>query len=163
VERVNVVSVFEMRDAVLPRFPETDLVIAAAAVSDYTPVERAPQKLKKTSDERVLRLKKTPDFLVEMGQQKREDQLLVGFAAETEDHEANALKKLRAKNLDLIVLNDLTQPGAGFAGDTNRVLILDAHGGQNEVSLMSKREVAERILDYAWSFSRQQAEGSRQN
>jgi phosphopantothenoylcysteine decarboxylase/phosphopantothenate--cysteine ligase len=147
VERVNVVSVFEMRDAALPRFPETDLVIAAAAVSDYTLVERAPQKLKKSSDEMILRLKKTPDFLVEMGQQKRKDQLLVGFAAETEDHEANALKKLRAKNLDMIVLNDLTQPGAGFAGDTNRVLILDVYGGRVEFPLMSKREVANHILN----------------
>ncbi|MBW3624910.1 MAG: bifunctional phosphopantothenoylcysteine decarboxylase/phosphopantothenate--cysteine ligase CoaBC [Armatimonadetes bacterium] len=154
VERVEIESAEDLGREMLARFPETDFVIASAAVSDYTPAERAPNKIKKKSDELVLRLKKVPDALAELGKRKKEGQVLVGFAAETEDTEANALKKLREKNLDLIVLNDILQPGAGFAVETNRVTLLDAKGGREELPLMPKRALADLILDRASASDR---------
>ena len=148
VERVDVTSADEMAAAALDRFPEVDLVVATAAVSDYAPVEAAPQKLKKDAAEIVLRLQKTPDALAEMGR-RREGQTLVGVAAETEEGVVNAERKLREKCLDLIVLNDVTQPGAGFAGTTNRAILIDARGRREDLPLMSKRELADLILDRA--------------
>jgi phosphopantothenoylcysteine decarboxylase/phosphopantothenate--cysteine ligase len=149
VERVDVVSAGEMADAALSRFVGADLIIASAAVSDYTPAERADQKIKKGGEEMTLRLKKTPDALAEMGKRRGDDQILVGFAAETEEAEANALKKLREKRLHLIVLNDVTQPGAGFAHDTNRAVLLDTNGRREDTSFISHRALADLILDSA--------------
>jgi phosphopantothenoylcysteine decarboxylase/phosphopantothenate--cysteine ligase len=152
VERANVESAEEMAEAALSRFSDADLAIATAAVSDYAPAEIAPHKLKKDSDALILRLKRTPDVLAEMGKRKRNGQVLVGFAVETEDLEANAVRKLRNKNLDFIVLNDITQPGAGFAVETNRAVILDREGAREEIPLMSKRALADLILDRAASL-----------
>ena len=152
VTRVDVVSADDLAETVLDRFPDADLVVASAAVSDYAPTERAPQKMKKGEEELVLRLRKTPDALAEMGKQRRDDQILVGFAAETEDTEANALRKLREKRLHFIVLNDIMQPGAGFAVETNEAIFLDCNGNRETLPLMSKHDLAHRIFDRALTF-----------
>ena len=122
------------------------MVIAAAAVSDYRPASVSASKVKKTDGPVTLELVPNPDILKELGKAKGQ-RLLVGFAAETDDVVGNARKKLEAKNLDLIVANDLTEPGAGFAGETNAVVLLRRDGERVDVPLGSKREVAERILD----------------
>ena len=122
------------------------VVVAAAAVSDYRPAQASPAKLKKTEGPLRLELVRTPDILKALGEAKGA-RLLVGFAAETEDVVANARRKLETKNLDLIVANDVTAPGAGFGGSTNAVVLLRRDGKRTDVPLASKREVAERILD----------------
>ncbi|NLA11685.1 MAG: bifunctional phosphopantothenoylcysteine decarboxylase/phosphopantothenate--cysteine ligase CoaBC [Firmicutes bacterium] len=145
VEFVPVETARQMHGAVLERFGATDLVIKAAAVSDYCPAETAEQKIKK-GDGRALTLQQNPDILEELGRCK-EKQILVGFAMETEKAAEYAREKLRRKNLDLIVLNDLTVPGAGFGSLTNQVCIFNRAGGAEELPLMSKELLAHRILD----------------
>ena len=146
VDVIHVETAQQMYDAVLAKFPAATAVVKAAAVADYRPKLVAGRKIKK--DERVpeLTLESTPDILAEIGKRKA-GQILVGFAAETEDLVANARKKLGRKNLDLMVANDVGQPGAGFDGDTNIVKILDAQGSVEELPLQAKRSVADRILD----------------
>jgi phosphopantothenoylcysteine decarboxylase/phosphopantothenate--cysteine ligase len=122
------------------------IVIAAAAVSDYTPAKTADQKMKKKPTEVTLRMKPTVDIIAELGKQKRR-KILVGFSVETQDLIENSMKKLKKKNLDMIVCNDVTQPGAGFAEDTNIVTILDKEGGSEQLPRLSKLETAHRILD----------------
>ena len=139
-------SAVEMKAAVDRHAGEATVVIAAAAVSDYRPPEPSPSKLKKTDGPLRLELVRTPDILKSLGDAKG-SRLLVGFAAETEDLLANARRKLEAKNLDLIVANDVTAEGAGFGGETNAVVLLRRDGQRRDVPLASKREVAERILD----------------
>ena len=146
VEVVAVRSADEMQKAVSARVGPATVVIAAAAVSDYGPASPSGSKLKKTNGGVTLDLVRTPDVLEGLGTAKG-GRLLVGFAAETEDLLANAKKKLEAKNLDLVVANDVTATGSGFGGDTNAVVMLRRDGGRAEVPLASKREVAERILD----------------
>jgi phosphopantothenoylcysteine decarboxylase/phosphopantothenate--cysteine ligase len=146
VEVVPVRSTEEMQRAVEARAGRATVVIAAAAVSDYRPVWASGSKIKKTDGGLKLDLVRTPDILEGLGRAKG-GRVLVGFAAETEDLLANARKKLEAKNLDLVVANDVTTEGAGFGGDTNAVVLLRRDGGRSEVPLASKREVAERILD----------------
>jgi phosphopantothenoylcysteine decarboxylase / phosphopantothenate---cysteine ligase len=146
VEVVAVRSADEMQKAVSARVGPATVVIAAAAVSDYRPASPSGSKLKKTNGGVTLDLVRTPDILEGLGTAKG-GRLLVGFAAETEDLLANAKKKLEAKNLDLVVANDVTATGSGFGGDTNAVVLLRRDGGRAEVPLASKREVAERILD----------------
>ena len=146
VEVVAVRSADEMQKAVSARVGPATVVIAAAAVSDYRPASPSGSKLKKTNGGVTLDLVRTPDILEGLGTAKG-GRLLVGFAAETEDLLANAKKKLEAKNLDLVVANDVTATGSGFGGDTNAVVMLRRDGGRAEVPLASKREVAERILD----------------
>jgi phosphopantothenoylcysteine decarboxylase/phosphopantothenate--cysteine ligase len=146
VELVAVRSAGEMQKAVDARGGPATVVIAAAAVSDYRPASPRGSKLKKTDGAVTLDLVRTPDILEELGKAKG-GRLLVGFAAETEDLEANARKKLEVKNLDLVVANDVTGAGSGFGGDTNAAVLLRRDGGRVEVPLASKREVAERILD----------------
>jgi phosphopantothenoylcysteine decarboxylase/phosphopantothenate--cysteine ligase len=143
---VPVETAQEMYDAVLAHLEAATVVIKAAAVADYRPKQVARQKIKK--DERVpeVTLESTPDILAEVGKRKGR-RILVGFAAETHDLVANARKKLQRKNLDLMVANDVSQPGAGFDADTNVVKILDAEGGVEELPLQTKRSVADRILD----------------
>src|SRR3990170_606938 len=133
----------QMREAVLAACQGTDALIMAAAVSDYRPVERAPQKVKKGPERVSLELERTPDFLPEV----TGSLVKVGFAAETNDLLANAGAKLVEKGLDLIAANDVTAPDAGFAVDTNRVTILDRDGGVQELPLLPKYDVAHRILD----------------
>jgi phosphopantothenoylcysteine decarboxylase / phosphopantothenate---cysteine ligase len=142
----SVRSAVEMKAAVDRHAGQATVVIAAAAVSDYRPAEPSHSKLKKTDAALRLELVRTPDILKSLGDAKG-GRLLVGFAAETEDVLANARKKLEAKNLDLVVANDVTAFGAGFGGETNAVVLLRRDGQRRDVPLASKREVAERILD----------------
>jgi phosphopantothenoylcysteine decarboxylase/phosphopantothenate--cysteine ligase len=143
---VPVETAQEMYEAVLAHLEAVTVVIKAAAVADYRPKQVAREKIKK--DERVpeVTLESTPDILAEIGKRKGR-RILVGFAAETQDLVANARKKLQRKNLDLMVANDVSQPGAGFDADTNLVKILDAKGGVEELPLLPKAAVADRILD----------------
>jgi phosphopantothenoylcysteine decarboxylase/phosphopantothenate--cysteine ligase len=143
---VPVRSADEMQQAVAAHADAASVVIAAAAVSDYRPASASGSKLKKTDGPMRLELVRTPDILKGLGEAKR-GRLLVGFAAETEDLVANARRKLEAKNLDLIVANDVTAPGAGFGTPTNAVVLLRRDGRRRDVALATKREVAEQILD----------------
>jgi phosphopantothenoylcysteine decarboxylase/phosphopantothenate--cysteine ligase len=143
---VAVRSAEEMQKAVAAHAAAASIVIAAAAVSDYRPARASASKLKKTDGPMGLELVRTPDILKGLGEAKG-GRLLVGFAAETEDLVANARRKLEAKNLDLIVANDVTAPGAGFAGPTNAVVLLRRDGQSRDVPLATKREVADEILD----------------
>jgi phosphopantothenoylcysteine decarboxylase/phosphopantothenate--cysteine ligase len=146
VEVVAVRSAEEMQRAVADRVAPATVVVAAAAVSDYRPAAASVSKIKKTDGAVTLDLVRTPDILKGLGEAKG-GRVLVGFAAETEDLVANARKKLEAKNLDLVVANDVTAARAGFGGDTNAVVLLRRDGTRADVPLASKREVAERILD----------------
>jgi phosphopantothenoylcysteine decarboxylase/phosphopantothenate--cysteine ligase len=146
VEVVSVRSAEEMRRAVAERVGPATVVIAAAAVSDYRPAAASPSKIKKGDGPLRLDLVRTPDILQGLGEAKGA-RVLVGFAAETEDLVANARRKLEAKNLDLVVANDVTAEGAGFGADTNSVVLLRRDEARVDVPVASKREVAERILD----------------
>jgi phosphopantothenoylcysteine decarboxylase/phosphopantothenate--cysteine ligase len=146
VETVAVRSAEEMERAVAAHASRATVVIAAAAVSDYRPASASASKAKKGEGPVTLELVRTPDILKGLGEAKG-GRVLVGFAAETEDVLENAARKLEGKNLDLIVANDVTLPGAGFGGDTNAVVLLRRDGSRVDVPLASKREVAERILD----------------
>ena len=143
---IPVCSAEEMRSAVFEYLEPVDVVIKAAAVSDYRPANRSVQKMKKRADKLTLALEKTPDILAELGQQK-DDRILIGFAAETERLLAHAAEKLQKKNLDLIVANDITRQGAGFDVDTNIVRLLHADGRVEELKLMSKTQVARQLLN----------------
>ena len=146
VELVPVTTAVEMHRAVLERFEQCDLVIKAAAVADYRPADGgAPQKMKKGAARISLEMVATPDILKSLAARKGK-RVLVGFAAETENVLENARQKLRRKNLDLIVANDSTAAGAGFAVATNRASLVDARG-EEELPLLDKEELAQRILD----------------
>ncbi|WP_066627162.1 bifunctional phosphopantothenoylcysteine decarboxylase/phosphopantothenate--cysteine ligase CoaBC [Labilibacter marinus] len=147
IDVVKVTSALEMNEACKEYFPECDGAVLSAAVADYTPVVFADQKIKSSDKEMMVALKATQDIAQYLGSIKREGQLLVGFALETENAEENALKKLKEKNLDLIVLNSLQNEGAGFGGDTNKVTIIDGENNKEEFTLKSKREVAIDIVD----------------
>jgi len=131
----------------LERFPACDAGILSAAVADYRPREAADKKMKKTTEEVVLHLIRNPDIAATLGSRKRGDQLLIGFALETDDEEANARSKLKRKNFDFIVLNSLRDPGAGFEVDTNKVTMLFKNNNLKKFELKSKAAVAEDILD----------------
>lgn len=147
VERIEVESAQEMHDEVMARAGPCDVVVMAAAVADFTPVVAARDKLKKRAGVPVLELRETVDILAALGSSKAEGQILVGFAAETDDLERNARNKLQAKGADLVVANDVGAGGAGFEHDTNEVLILSAGGLHKHVLLTDKRSVAREILD----------------
>ncbi|HZK25811.1 MAG TPA: bifunctional phosphopantothenoylcysteine decarboxylase/phosphopantothenate--cysteine ligase CoaBC [Oscillospiraceae bacterium] len=144
VDLVSVTTAQEMYDAVLARFASTDVVISAAAVADYRPSTSSEQKIKK-SGELVINLTRNPDILAALGQIKKQ-QILVGFAAETENLRENALAKLERKNLELIVANDILQEGAGFAVDTNIVRLYYRDGREQQLGKLAKREVADILL-----------------
>lgn len=143
---VQVEKAKEMHSAVRSRFGKADVLIMAAAVSDFVPSVVSPEKTKKKEEEIYLRLKPGVDILKEMGKRKKK-QILVGFSLETEDEIKNSKRKLTEKNLDLIVVNNPTVPGAGFEVDTNQVTFIDKKGKVEKLPLLSKREVAERVLD----------------
>ncbi|SPF41185.1 putative coenzyme A biosynthesis bifunctional protein CoaBC (Includes: Phosphopantothenoylcysteine decarboxylase; Phosphopantothenate--cysteine ligase) [Syntrophobacter sp. SbD1] len=145
VERTCVTSALEMRDAILRLSPDADAVVMAAAVSDYRPSERAIQKIKKAQQGLSVLFEPNPDILAALGEVKPPAQVLVGFAAETENLLANARKKLGQKNLDFIVANDLTRKGSGFACDTNEVKIIERSGAVSDLVPMTKEEVASEI------------------
>jgi len=137
----------QMFNAVLKHAPDSDIIVMAAAVADYTPSQPKNHKMKKKGQKLEITLTPTKDILKKLGQTKKNTQFLVGFALETDNELVNAQKKLKNKNLDLIVLNSLNDEGAGFDHSTNKVKILDRNGGVTEYRLKDKREVASDILD----------------
>jgi phosphopantothenoylcysteine decarboxylase/phosphopantothenate--cysteine ligase len=143
---VRVKSAQQMYEAVHAHLDQQDILIMSAAVGDYRPQEVAKEKIKKKGDEMVLTLVRTQDILSSVGAIKRADQLLIGFALETENEEENALGKLRKKNLDLIVLNSLKDKGAGFAHDTNQISLIDKKEEIERFPLKDKSLVAEDIF-----------------
>ena len=147
VEFFGVESAREMRQLVQERFPACDIVIKAAAVADYRVKNVSDQKIKKNDAELTLVLEKNPDILKELGEMKQPHQTLVGFAAETQNLLQYAKGKLEKKNLDMIVANDVSKPQAGFNVDTNLIKLLKRDGSIEELSLMSKKELAYIILD----------------
>lgn len=142
---VQVESTLEMLDAVLSRMDDQDVIVKTAAVADYRPAEQHEHKIKKTEDVMTMKLVKNPDILKLIGERKT-NQLVVGFAAETRELEKFAMDKLRRKRCDLLVANDVTLEGAGFGTDTNIVRIFDANGLVEALPMMGKREVASRLL-----------------
>ena len=147
VEVINVETTREMMNAVLAKYAEMDIVIKAAAVADYCPHEVAEQKIKKATDDALtIVLDKNPDILKKLGELKTR-QFLVGFAAETQNLLANATEKIKKKNLDMIVANDVTVAGAGFNYDTNVVKFLFPNGEVKSLEKMSKLEVAQALLN----------------
>src|SRR5436190_1002972 len=157
----RVTSAVEMRDAVMRVAPGATLIIAAAAVSDYRPANVSQTKIKKDSHRLDLSLERIPDILGEVAQARREGQLIIGFAAETNNLLQNAQAKLNGKGLDLIVANDVTRADAGFDADTNAVTIL-SRGSEApvELELMSKREIAHRLLDQIVKLRHSQPENT---
>lgn len=147
VSTTRVQTAQEMYEVAQRHFPDTDVAIMAAAVADYRPKHASAQKIKKKSDALTLELVPNPDIAASLGQQKKPGQILVGFALETTDGLSHAQGKLRRKNLDLIVLNSLADPGAGFQHDTNKVSIIGRNNKTTDFELKSKREVAMDILD----------------
>ncbi len=147
IELNSVVSAHEMYEACAKVFPDCDGAVLSAAVADYTPVVCADQKVKSDKDEMVVELKATVDIAQKLGEIKKEGQLLVGFALETQNALTNAQKKLKQKNLDFIVLNSLENKGAGFGHDTNQITIIDSDNNKEEFSLKTKREVAIDIVN----------------
>lgn len=146
IHRTDVESAQQMYEACKALYPSMDAGILCAAVADFTPDTVAAQKIKRTGDDMVIRLKPNPDIAASLGQIKKENQLLVGFALETNDEETNAESKLKRKNFDFIVLNSLRDKGAGFRTDTNKITIITAEG-KDEYPLKSKAEVAVDIID----------------
>ncbi len=147
VNKVSVETAAQMQAAVAD-VADADVIIMSAAVADFRPADPADQKIKKGTDEAPqIRLEKTHDFLVDLGASKPAGQVLVGFAAETQNLLDNARGKLTRKNLDLIVANDVSAPNAGFGHDTNKVTVLFASGPDRDVPLGSKRVVADAVLD----------------
>ena len=147
IDVVRVETAAEMEQAVLTRADQADVVVMAAAVADFRPVEVAGSKIKKAGGVPQVVLEPTNDILAALGTQRRPGQTIVGFAAETDDLRANAADKLAKKGIDLIVANDVSAPGVGFEHDTNAVVILAADGSADEVPLTDKRAVARAILD----------------
>ena len=145
VERIDVVSAEDMYRAATEAFEDADGAVMCAAVADYTPREVSDRKIKKADGDLRIELKRTRDIAAELGA-KKAGRLLVGFALETHDESEHAASKLEKKNFDFIVLNSLRDAGAGFRGDTNKVALID-RAGREDLPLMSKREVAQHIVD----------------
>lgn len=151
--KISVTSAAEMLVACEEHFQAADIVVMSAAVADYTPINVATQKIKKKENEFAIELKKTVDILATLGAKKSEQQLLIGFALETNNELENAKDKLIRKNLDFVVLNSMQDKGAGFATDTNKVTIIERSGNIHEFSLKSKEEVAEDICSIIVNLS----------
>ncbi|MCH5224412.1 MAG: bifunctional phosphopantothenoylcysteine decarboxylase/phosphopantothenate--cysteine ligase CoaBC [Muribaculaceae bacterium] len=145
--RIDVRSAREMLAATEPLFSDMDIAVFAAAVADYAPEEKADKKIKRENAETLsIKLRRNPDIAATLGKEKR-GQITVGFALETDHELENAARKIQTKNLDLIVMNSLQDPEAGFMKDTNKVTIIDKEGEKTEFGVKSKREVAEDIVD----------------
>ena len=147
IKRVDVESAREMYDAAMNAFPSCDVAVLSAAVADYRPAQCAPVKMKRTADDMFIELTPNSDIAALLGAVKGENQMLVGFALETNNAEENARLKLEKKNLDFIVLNSLEDKGAGFACDTNKVTIIDK-SGKSDFPLKSKKDVAKDIVSH---------------
>lgn len=163
VQSIPVETALQMHDAVLDKISTADVLLMAAAVSDYRPALFAEHKIKKIEDSRFVELVRNPDILQAVANRREKDnrpRLVVGFAAETEDLLENARKKLAKKRLDLIVANDVSVPDSGFATDTNRVTLLDTKGEATALPLLSKNEVAERIIDVVVAILRKEGKMS---
>jgi len=146
IHRIDVESCQQMYDAATKAFPQMDAAILCAAVADFRPEQQAMRKIKREGDDLVIRLKPNPDIAAALGKMKRERQVLVGFALETNDEEANAQRKLEKKNLDFIVLNSLQRKGTCFQSDDNQISII-SHEGQKDYEKKSKQAVARDIID----------------
>ena len=146
IDIVSVESAQEMYTACLKHFPDCDGAVMCAAVADFTPVNQENHKIKRGSYDWSLDLKPTSDIAAKLGEMKKESQVLIGFALETDDELNNAFKKLQKKNLDFIVLNSLNEPGAGFQTDTNKITIIDRNNNTRFFELKSKNEVAADIV-----------------
>jgi phosphopantothenoylcysteine decarboxylase/phosphopantothenate--cysteine ligase len=147
IKLIKVTSAAEMYDACEKAFVTTDIAIMSAAVADYTPVHTAKEKIKKTENDFAVPLTKTKDILKTLGGLKTPNQVLVGFALETNNEKENALNKLSSKNADMIVLNSLQDEGAGFGYDTNKITIFDKSGRSYPFGIKSKKEVAIDIVN----------------
>lgn len=152
IERIDVTNADEMFSACINSFKEQDIAIMSAAVADFTPENVETKKVKRGKDDLVIKLKPTKDIAAELGKLKTENQLLIGFALETNDELENAQKKLKNKNLDFIVLNSLNDKGAGFKFDTNKISIVDKHNIIDKFDLKSKKDVAKDIVNKICSF-----------
>ncbi|MBF2520340.1 bifunctional phosphopantothenoylcysteine decarboxylase/phosphopantothenate--cysteine ligase CoaBC [Listeria marthii] len=153
-EAIYVESAEEMYQAVNERKVAQDVFVMTAAVADYTPAQVSDQKIKKQPGDFTIEMKRTKDILLEIGQHKTAEQVVIGFAAETENLEANALKKLTSKNADMIVANNISEAGAGFSGDTNIVTFYRKDGSSVALPILDKKEVAEHIIEEAANFLR---------
>ncbi len=153
VKRIDVLSADEMNAAAQSE-KDCDIFIGAAAIADYKPASVAEHKIKKSDDDLGIPLVRTPDVLKGLGESKRAGQILVGFAAETNSVQENAVKKIEKKNLDLIVANDVSQSGAGFQGDTNVIQIIERSGQIHDFDLMTKDEAAMKILEFVAGLSK---------
>lgn len=147
IKSVRIISAQEMYDQSVMIFPDCDAAVLCAAVADYTPVEQFDKKMKHEEKVLYIKLKPTIDIAATLGRMKRKGQILVGFALESEDEIPNAVRKMKKKNLDFIVLNSLRDAGAGFGTDTNRVTIIDRHNNIEEFELKPKKEVATDIIN----------------
>lgn len=147
IQVIPIRSAADLADAVLSRQQENDVIIMAAAVADYTPAHRDDQKIKKEDGNLAVELRRTVDVLKTLGENKREGQVLIGFAMETQNLLENASKKLASKNADYIIANSIADEGAGFAVDTNKVTII-SKDGMNALGLLSKEETAGKILEF---------------
>jgi phosphopantothenoylcysteine decarboxylase/phosphopantothenate--cysteine ligase len=146
INRIDVNTAEEMLQACLKHFQKADIIIMSAAVADYTPEEKTNQKIKKGNNSLNLKLKPTTDILKTIASQKTENQIIVGFALETENELDNAKQKLHTKNLDFIILNSLNDNGAGFGTSTNKVTIIDKNENITELPLKSKQDIAADII-----------------
>ena len=145
---INVESAVEMYNASVDIFPSCDVAVMCAAVADYAVENQSIHKIKRDHDDvPVIKLKKNPDIAAKLGNLKKDNQILVGFALETDNEEANAAGKLRKKNLDFIVLNSLSDKGAGFMTDTNKITIIDNTGSVKHYGLKDKKLVAEDVVN----------------
>ncbi len=147
IKRIDVESALEMYSAAMEEFPSCDAAVLSAAVADYRPAVQANSKIKRVSKGMTIELEANPDIAASLGKEKRNGQVLAGFALETDHGEENARLKLEKKNLDFIVLNSLEDSGAGFACDTNKVTVIDREG-KSEYPLKSKRDVAKDVVSH---------------
>ena len=147
IKLINIVSAQEMYDETMKYFPTCNAAILSAAVADYKPIISAENKIKKTSQDLTITLTPTCDILASLGKEKKENQILVGFALETDNEEENAKEKLKKKNLDFIILNSLNDKGAGFEVSTNKITIIDKDEKVEKFELKSKEEVAKDIVN----------------
>ena len=146
IERIDIESASDMYRAVVQNFKDYDVLVFCAAVADFTPEVVHSEKIKRKSDDLIIRLRPTQDIAATVGKQKTDKQFLVGFALETNDEQANAMGKMQRKNLDMIVLNSLNDKGAGFGYDTNKVTIITRRGETIDLPLLPKTEVAAHIV-----------------
>ena len=143
----HVESAEEMYKACIEKFESTDIAVMSAAVADYTPIVKSKEKIKKSSDTLILELARTKDILKSLAEQKKNGQLLVGFALESNNEKEYALNKLRSKNADMIVLNSLNDEGAGFGHNTNKITIFEKGGNELVYERKPKQQVAKDIVD----------------